>query len=57
VVEDSTRNDSGRHILIEIMMSDFDIQVIMLLVDAVQCIMLFYHISDVSIHISVLLGF
>ena len=57
MVEDNTSNNSGRHILVAIMMSDSDIQAVMLLVDAVQCMMLFYHISDVSVHISALLGF
>jgi hypothetical protein len=51
VVEDNTINDGGRCILVEITMSDFDIQAVML--DAVQCILLFYQILDMSIHILV----
>jgi len=55
MVEDTTIKHGGRCILVEITMSDFDIQAIML--DAVRCMLLFYQILDLNIHVLVLLGF
>ena len=39
VVEDNTINNGGKRIMVEIMMSDFDIQAVRL--DAVRCMLLF----------------
>jgi hypothetical protein len=55
VVEDNSINDGGRRIVVEIMMSDFDIQAVMQ--DAVWCMLLLYQILELSVHISVILGF
>jgi hypothetical protein len=54
VEEDNTINDGGRHILVEITLQDFDTHAIML--DAVQCMLLFYQILHMSTHPSVLQG-
>ena len=40
MVEDTTIKHGGRCILVEITMSDFDIQAVML--DGVRCMLLFY---------------
>jgi len=50
VVEDNTINNGGRCILVEIMMSDFDIQAVM--IDGIWCMLLFCQILGLSMLIS-----